>query len=89
MENTAHSIQNLESFQDFLNSPEGKRLFTNKHSGDWFIRTHRNELIKAGVLVKFLGRLHIIRPIFETALINLIREKTIHSISSNLDNVNE
>lgn len=88
MNNTNHTMQDLESFQDFLESPEGKRLFTNKHSGDWFIRTYRKELINAGVLVKFLGRHHIIRPKFESTLVDLIKQKNLLSIDAESGNTN-
>lgn len=85
MQAEKRTTQDLEPFQDFLQSPEGKRLFTNKHSGDWFIRTYRKELTKAGVLVKFLGKHHIIKPDFESALVKLLRERSIQAIDHELE----
>lgn len=76
MSNTELNNKNLESFKDFLDSPEGQRLFKNKHSGDWFIRTHAQELIATGVLVKLLGKFHIVQPDFVPTLIQLLQEKT-------------
>jgi hypothetical protein len=76
MGNTNHTMSDLELFQDFLESAEGKRLFTNKHSGDWFIRTYRHDLVKAGVLVKLLGRFHIIKPNFVPTLIEILQQRT-------------
>jgi hypothetical protein len=73
---TNESSKHLESFKDFLDSPEGRRLFKNKYSGDWFIRTHSHELIKAGVLVKLLGKFHIVQPDFLPTLIQLLQDKT-------------
>jgi hypothetical protein len=68
--------KNLQSFRDFLDSPEGHRLFKNKYSGDWFIRTHSQELIEAGVLVKLLGKFHVVQPDFVPTLIQLLQDKT-------------
>jgi hypothetical protein len=73
--------KNLELFKTFLESTEGQKLFTSKYSGDWFIRTHAKELIEAGVLVKLLGKFHIVQPDFVPALIQLLREKTRNSFS--------
>ncbi|OXL16277.1 hypothetical protein [Polynucleobacter cosmopolitanus] len=81
MEYTVEKLKNLESFKDFLDSPEGHRLFKNKYSGDWFIRTHAQELIAAGVLVKLMGRFHIVQPDFVPTLIELLQEKTKRSFS--------
>lgn len=74
--------RNLESFKEFLETPEGHRLFPNKHSGNWFIRTHAHELIEAGVLVKLLGKFHIIQPDFVPTLIKLLQERTKKSLSN-------
>ena len=76
--------KNLQSFRDFLDSPEGHRLFKNKYSGDWFIRTHSQELIEAGVLVKLMGKFHIVQPDFVPTLIQLLQDKTRRAISSRL-----
>ena len=81
------SPKNLESFKDFLDSPEGHRLFKNKYSGDWFIRTHSQELIEAGVLVKLLGKFHIVQPDFVPTLIQLLQEKTRRASSNRLHGV--
>ena len=81
MENTAEKLKNLESFKDFLDSPDGHRLFKNKYSGDWFIRTHAQELIAAGVLVKLMGKFHIVQPDFLPTLISLLQTKTKQSLN--------
>lgn len=77
---TTEATRNLESFKDFQNSPEGHRLFKNKYSGDWFIRTHSQELIEAGVLVKLLGKFHVVQPDFVPTLIRILQSKTKESI---------
>ena len=79
--------KNLELFKTFLESPEGKKLFTSKHSGDWFIRTHSQELIEAGVLVKLMGKFHIVQPDFVPTLIQLLQDKTRRASSSRLHGV--
>ena len=80
MPHTTETTKNLESFKDFQDSPEGQRLFKNKYSGDWFIRTHSQELIEAGVLVKLLGKFHIVQPDFVPTLIGILQSKTKNSI---------
>jgi len=79
MEFKSNVTKKIEPFKSFLESADGQQLFTNKHSGDWFIRTHAQELIKAGVLVKLLGRFHIIQPDFLPALIEILQQKTRYS----------
>jgi len=73
--------KNLELFKAFLESSEGQKLFTSKHSGDWFIRTHAKDLIEAGVLVKLMGKFHIVQPDFVPTFIALLQEKTRLSFS--------
>jgi len=87
MSYTTEATKNLESFKDFLDSTEGHRLFKNKYSGDWFIRTHSKELIEAGVLVKLLGKFHIVQPDFVPTLIQLLQEKTRRASSNRLHGV--
>ena len=76
MENALLKSKRLEPFKSFLDSPEGRQLFTSKHSGNWFIRTHAKELVNAGVLVKLLGRFHVVQPDFIPVLINILQNKT-------------
>ena len=84
MQHSFETQKNLESIKDYLDSPEGHRLFKNKYSGDLFIRTHSQELIEAGVLVKLLGKFHIVQPDFVPTLIQLLQEKTRRASSNRL-----
>lgn len=76
MNNIIQPEKNLVLFKDFLGTATGKRLFPNLHSGNWFIRTYSHDLIDAGVLVKLMGKFHVIEPDFLPTLITLLQEKT-------------
>ena len=86
MQHSLEASKSLEPFREFLETTEGHRLFPNKHSGTWFIRTHAHELIEAGVLVKLLGKFHIIQPDFVPTLIALLQEKTKKSLIEQTNN---
>lgn len=72
---TPKTLQSVESLRDFVESPEGKRFFCSLESLRWFLREHRDGLIKAGALIKVARQVHIVRPEFDEAVICALREK--------------
>lgn len=79
---TPKTLQSVESLRDFVESPEGKRFFCSLESLRWFLREHRDSLIKAGALIKVARQVHIVRPEFDDAVIRVLREKALASLSN-------
>lgn len=46
-------------WSDWLETPEGQQLFPSPASFAWYVRSHRQEMIEAGVLVKFRNSWHV------------------------------
>lgn len=78
---TPKTLQSIESMRDFVKSPDGKRFFCSLESMRWFLREHREKLIKAGALIKVARQVHIVRPEFDDAVIRLLREKALASLT--------
>lgn len=74
------ALSSLESLQDFVKSPDGQRFFCSLESLRWFLREHREKLIRAGALVKVARQVHIVRPEFDEAVIRVLREKALASL---------
>lgn len=72
---TPKTLQSVQSLPDFVKSPEGQRFFCSIESLRWFLREHRDNLIKAGALIKIARKVHVIRPEFDEAVISALREK--------------
>lgn len=72
---TPKTLQSIESLRDFVKSPDGQRFFPSLESLRWFLRGHREELIKAGALIKVARQVHLVRPEFDDAVIRVCREK--------------
>lgn len=78
---TPKTLQSIESLRDFVKSPDGQRFFRSLESLRWFLREHREKLIKAGALIKVARQVHIVRPEFDDAVIRVLREKALASLS--------
>lgn len=50
------------------------RHFPTKHSLDWFIRRHRDQLAACGALIIVTGRLHFHPDRFEQAVVEIGRQ---------------
>lgn len=46
-------------WSDWLETPEGKQMFPSQASFAWFVRSHRDAMVLAGVLVKFRNSWHV------------------------------
>ena len=83
------SLSNIQSKSEFLETPEGKRLFGTTNAIDWFERVNRKLLVESGVLIKVRGSWHRIRPAYDMKVIEIaqaIARKQINSESpSNLE----
>lgn len=71
------SLSSVENWRDFLNTPDGKRLFPSLESLRWFIREHRDTLIEAGAIIKIRGQWHLVRPEFDDSVIRALRAKAL------------
>ncbi|MEN9901631.1 MAG: hypothetical protein RL651_295 [Pseudomonadota bacterium] len=78
---TPKTLQAVENLRDFVKSPEGQRFFCSLESLRWFLREHRESLIKAGALIKIARQVHIVRPEFDEAVIRVLREKAMASLT--------
>jgi hypothetical protein len=65
------SLNNIQSKSEFLETPEGKRLFGTPNAIDWFERVNRKALVESGVLIKVRGSWHRIRPAYDIKVIEI------------------
>lgn len=65
------SLNNIQSKSEFLETPEGKRLFGTLNAIDWFERVNRKALVESGVLIKVRGSWHRIRPAYDMKVIEI------------------
>ena len=80
MEVTTQSLDRLQNWREFQQSNEGKRLFPCLGSLSWFLRQHRQELMRSGGLVKIRGQWHVVRPEFDDAVINVLQAKALNQL---------
>ena len=79
---TPKTLQSVENLQDFVKSADGQRFFCSLESLRWFLRINRESLIKAGALIKISRQVMIVRPEFDDAVIRLMREKALASLTN-------
>jgi hypothetical protein len=56
-----------------LKNKEVNRHFPTKHSLDWFVRRHRDQLAASGALIIVTGRLHYHPKRFEESVVDIGR----------------
>lgn len=77
---TPTSLSALQSWRDFHETEDGKRLFPGLESLRWFLREHRDSLIQARVLLKVRGQWHVIRPDFDRAVIRILQDQALTTL---------
>lgn len=79
---TQKTLQSVENLPDFVKSADGQRFFCSLESLRWFLRVNRESLIKAGALIKISRQVMIVRPEFDDAVIRIMREKALASLTN-------
>jgi len=64
-------LSNIQSKSDFLETPEGKCLFGSENAINWFERTHKEELVNSGALIKVRGSWYRMRPAYDKKVIEI------------------
>ena len=82
---TPTSLSALQSWRDFHETEDGKRLFPGLESLRWFLREHRDSLIQARVMLKVRGQWHVIRPDFDRAVIRILQEQALTTLPHGVD----
>lgn len=63
-------------WSDWLETPDGKDLFPSRASLSWFLRLHRQDMILAGVLIKFRNSWHLDAERFPQWISDYSRDRT-------------
>ncbi len=57
--------------EEYLTTPTGKTLFPTRHSFDWFLRKHKEALIKSGGVIVVRKIWHVLPEKFYTAVLEI------------------
>lgn len=74
MQDTPQHVAALDEYVDFGTLlPTVRSTFPSKHSLNWFVRRHRDELAAAGALICITGRLRFHPTLFQRAAVDIGR----------------
>ena len=68
-------LARMQSLREFVESPDGQRLFETMESLRWFLRCHGDELARAGGLVRIGRNLFVVHPEFDDAVVSVAQAK--------------
>ena len=69
----ATPLECLQSIPEFLETPEGERLFGSRNAIDWFNRINRAALVSNGALVKVRNQWKLLRPHYDQIVIEIAK----------------
>ena len=68
-------LDNILTMQNFIDTPEGRRIFVTTDALRWFVRINHRTLVNDGAIVRMGRRIMICRPAFDDAMYRIMRER--------------
>ena len=79
--NNATPLGCLQSIPEFLETPEGEKLFGSRNAVDWFNRVNKAALVSNGALVKVRNQWKLLRPQYDQIVIEIAKSNAQKGVS--------
>ncbi len=79
--NNATPLGCIQSIPEFLDTPEGKKLFGTRNAIEWFNRVNKTLLVGNGSLLKVRNQWQILRPRYDQTIIEIAQNRAKKGVS--------